>query len=279
MAVENARAARLRVRRSDSRYPEQSGPFLERLAAGESVKSICGDPEMAAWPVVQHWLRHEPEFRERFLAAREAGGGKRRGGRPNGYEPAICEAICERLAEGEALVRICAEPGMPSTGTVFNWLKAHEEFRAMYALAREVQGHWAFDAVSEAIEEATPETAYLAKVRIDALRWQAGRLAPRAFGDLKERAAVGEGAGEGGGAPKLTVLVQSFDREGREVRTEWTPEARARQEAKEAAFRTRYNIEKAALLAQGRRGCDDLAGERARAYVEACGEMDAADFL
>ncbi|WP_332774160.1 hypothetical protein [Phenylobacterium sp.] len=263
MVVENARAQRARKRRTDSRYLELSEPFLERLAAGESVKSICSDPEMAAWSTVQRWLRLEPDFRDRFVAAREAGGGVRRGGWLSTYDPAICETICERLAEGEPLVRICAEPAMPSVGTVFNWLKAHAEFREIYALAREVQGHFMFDAVGQVIDDATPQTAYLAKVKIDGLRWQAGRLAPKAFGDLKERTPVEDGG------KTFTVLLQSFDREGREVHTELTPEVRAQREARAAAFRERYAVEKAALLAEGRVGCDSLASERASAAVEA----------
>lgn len=262
MVVENARARRVRKRRTDSRYLELSGPFLERLAAGESVKSICGDPEMAAWTVVQRWLRLEPAFRERFVAAREAGGGVRKGG-VSTYDPAICEMICERLAEGEPLIRICAEPGMPSAGTVFNWLKKHPEFREIYALAREVQGHVMFDAVGEVIDEATPETAYLSKVKIDGLRWQAGRLAPKSYGDLKERTPAEDGG------KSFTVLLQSFDRQGREVHTELTPEVRAQREARGAAFRERYAVEKAALLAEGRIGCDSLASERAQAAVAA----------
>lgn len=264
MAVENARAVRARKRRTDSRYLELSAPFLERLAAGESVKSICGDPEMAAWSTVQRWLRLEPDFRERFVAAREAGGGVRKGG-VSTYDPVICEMICERLAEGEPLIRICAEPGTPSVGTVFNWLKAHAEFREIYALAREVQGHVMFDAVGEVIDEATPQTAYLAKVKIDGLRWQAGRLAPKSYGDLKERTPAEDGAG----GKAFTVLLQSFDRQGREVHTELTDEVRAQREARGAAFRERYAVEKAAILASGEPGGDNLAVERARAAVAA----------
>ena len=264
MAVENVRAQRARKRRKDSRYLELAPAFLERLAAGESVKSICSDPEMPGWSIVQRWLRLEPDFRDRFVAAREAGGGVRRGGWLSTYDPAICETICERLAEGEPLVRICAEPGMPSVGTVFNWLKSHAEFREMYALAREVQGHFMFDAVGQVIDDATPQTAYLAKVKSDGLRWQAGRLAPKAFGDLKERTPVEDGG------TKLTVLLQSFDREGREVHTELTPQVRAQKEAREAAFRDRYAVEKAAMLACGEPGGDSVASERARLALPDC---------
>ena len=265
MVVENARALRRRKRRKDSRYLELSELFLERVAAGETVKSVCRDPEMAPYPMVQRWMRYEPDFAARFMAAREAGGVGRKTGRPSGYDVVICEAICERLIEGESLLRMCEEPGMPSRETVFRWLRRHAEFRETYALAREIQGHLAFDAVTEAIDDATPETAYLAKVRIDGLRWQAARLAPRAFGDLKERTPVEDGAG----GKSFTVLLQSFDRQGREVHTELTDEVRAEREARGAAFRARYSVEKAAILASGEPGGDSLASARAAAAVKA----------
>lgn len=252
MVVENMRAVRLRKRRKDSRYLELSGPFLERLAAGESVRSICNDPQMAPYPMLQRWMRHEPDFPARFVAARDQGGGARRTGRPSGYNPAICEIICERLTQGEPLVRMCAEPDMPSTETVFRWLRRHEEFRDMYALAREVQGHVVFDAMTEVIDEATADTAYLAKVKMDGLRWQAARLAPRAFGEARERRGADGEAGEAGGEGGMTVVIQSFDRDGCEVLTPRTPAVALAQEAARAAFREDFAREKAALLAAGR---------------------------
>lgn len=43
----------------------------------------------------------------------------------------------------------------------------------------------------------------------------------------------------------------------------------AQREARGPAFRERYAVEKAALLAEGRIGCDSLAVERATAAVAA----------
>ncbi len=74
---------------------------------------------------------------------------------------------------------------------------------------------------------------------------------------------------EADGGKSFTVLLQSFDRQGREVHTELTPEVRAEREVRAAAFRERYAVEKAALLAEGRIGCDSLAVERATAAVAA----------
>lgn len=173
---------RARKRRPDSRYEDLAEPFLARLAAGVSVLSACRDPDMPHWSSVQRWLRTEPGFAERFAAARELGGGIRRGGGIDTYDPEVGDAICERIALGEPLTRICQEPGMPSGGTVFGWLRRHEDFRDAYRLAREVQGHAMADRILEVIEEAEPATVALARLRADNLRWLAAKLAPGAFG-------------------------------------------------------------------------------------------------
>lgn len=173
---------RARKRRADSQYAALAPAFLERLAAGISVMAACRDPDMPHWSSVHRWLRTEPGFAERFAAAREAGGGVRRGGRIDTYEPEVGEAICERLALGEPLTRICQEPGMPCGRTVFNWLRRHEDLREAYRLAREVQGHAMADRVIEVIEEAQAGTVALARLAADNLRWLAAKLAPAAYG-------------------------------------------------------------------------------------------------
>jgi hypothetical protein len=60
-------------------------------------------------------------------------------GRPSDYCAEIAETICDRLVAGESLRAICADAGMPATGTVFRWLGCHKDFRDAYAVARELQ--------------------------------------------------------------------------------------------------------------------------------------------
>lgn len=49
----------------------------------------------------------------------------------------IENAILERLAKGEFLATICAEPGMPNRRTVTNWKNDIPEFGARYKEARD----------------------------------------------------------------------------------------------------------------------------------------------
>ena len=58
-------------------------------------------------------------------------------GRPSTYTPALVEAICERLSQGEPLAQICREEGMPSITTMWRWEREHEGVSETIACARE----------------------------------------------------------------------------------------------------------------------------------------------
>jgi hypothetical protein len=58
-------------------------------------------------------------------------------GRPSLYSPEIAEEICERLASGESMRRICQDEHMPGRRTVEGWMDADPDFRAKCARARE----------------------------------------------------------------------------------------------------------------------------------------------
>jgi hypothetical protein len=103
---------------------------------------------------------------------------------------AIARTICERIANGETLIAICQEKGMPGKHAVLRWLDQHEEFRAQYAHARAKQA----DAFAEMIvEEArTAKDAQLGRLRMDALKWAASKIAPKKYGDKVEVEHAGE---------------------------------------------------------------------------------------
>jgi len=182
-----------------SKYrPEIGVAICSRLAAGESLRSICrNDPSMPTEKTVWNWARAHPQFarwrawaletaRGRAVAAHAAraegrrakwaaeaaaavtagpaqgrvlyAGGPGSAGRPawnrglSGYGPELVEAITDRLCLGETLQSVCRDPGMPSIGTVYNWLRAHPEFVEAYRRAKEV----AFDYIVETTAEAAP---------------------------------------------------------------------------------------------------------------------------
>lgn len=102
-------------------------------------------------------------------------------GRPSEYTQDVADAICECLALGMSLRKICEQEGMPSKSTVFNWLGIHPLFLDQYRRARELQAETHVDDIVRIADEATD--AGLAKVRIDARKWHASKIAPKKYGD------------------------------------------------------------------------------------------------
>lgn len=177
----------------------------ERIAAGETLLGICRDPEMPSRFSVLAWARRHPSFGEKLAQARRDGRHNPRGGRPSTYHPQVAGLICRRLVEGMTLDQACDLPGLPVSQTVFDWLERYPEFADAYRRARTLQAHRRFDQVWEIAQAATPETAYAARVKIEAARWQAGRLAPKRYGPKAE-----DGDGEGDGHPQVNVFIQKF---------------------------------------------------------------------
>lgn len=110
------------------------------------------------------------------------------GGRPSSYTNEIAELICERLANGESLLRICNEDGMPSRMTVYNWLLNKQDFFDKYVRAREIQADHMDDLVNETARVCTPFNAQAVRVQIDAYKWRAAKLKPKSYGDKIQHA-------------------------------------------------------------------------------------------
>lgn len=129
-------------------------------------------------------------------------------GRPSKFAQALAEKICERLSDGESLRTICKSDGMPSKTTVMRWLADEElsAFRDQYARAREAQADRYAEEVIEIADEdcafvkrgsisgdesdaAEVEVAFDSaavarnRLRVDARKWYASKLAPKKYGD------------------------------------------------------------------------------------------------
>lgn len=126
---------------------------------------------------------------------------KNKGGRPTKYSIELASEICELLADGNPLRRICKMDGMPNASSVYLWLIQHKEFSEMYARAREDQA----DALADEVVEIADEQPELVQVydkdgklvevkidsallawqrnRMDARKWTAAKLKPRKYGE------------------------------------------------------------------------------------------------
>lgn len=108
---------------------------------------------------------------------------KKKIGRPSSYVKEVADDICQLIAQGESLRKICERPGMPSLSMVFRWLNEQAEFRDQYARARENQADFLLEEMLEISDLATPEDVSVAKLRVDARKWYITKVAPKKYGD------------------------------------------------------------------------------------------------
>ena len=120
-------------------------------------------------------------------------------GRPSIFSQEIADIICERIAEGESLRKICDADDMPNKATVFRWLAADAQFSDQYARARDSQADTLFDEVlaiadqyDSAAEKIEVDHINRARLRIDARKWMAGKLRPKKYGEKLELEHGGE---------------------------------------------------------------------------------------
>lgn len=118
-------------------------------------------------------------------------------GRPSEYAQAIADEICERIADGESLRKICADENLPCKSTVFKWLSGVQSFADQYTRAREAQADTMADEIIEISDDGFNDT-YVdengnrrtdqdvigrSRLRVDARKWLASKMAPKKYGD------------------------------------------------------------------------------------------------
>lgn len=108
--------------------------------------------------------------------------------------PDVLKATLDRIAGGESVKKISVDLGYEPTA-LYRLLRDDEAFAHQYARAREAQAHvYAADIVDISDDDAlAPDDR---RVRIDARKWAASKLAPKKYGDK----IVNEHTGKDGGA-------------------------------------------------------------------------------
>ena len=120
-------------------------------------------------------------------------------GRPSTYNLQIAEEICEAIASSE--LGLChlvdKNPHWPERQVIFVWRRRHPEFDDMYARAKEAQTEVCVEHMQEIMNEPHKykdfETGQIKidhsmlRMKMDAIKWQAAKLKPRKFGDVKQQ--------------------------------------------------------------------------------------------
>jgi hypothetical protein len=120
------------------------------------------------------------------------------GGRRSEFSQDIADSICDRLANGESLRKICLSDDMPAPSTVFKWLNQQPSFAEQYARARDAQADTLADEILDIADDGSndwmagkdgEEAQYngdavaRSKLRVDARKWVAAKLKPKKYGE------------------------------------------------------------------------------------------------
>lgn len=104
--------------------------------------------------------------------------------------------IIDEIAEGSSLRQACIARGI-HPGHTYAYLRSDDRLWANYARARAIRGDQLGHQVGEIVEKVLsgkvkPDAA---RAAIDGLKWTAGRMAPKLWGDRQMVEHVGEGGG------------------------------------------------------------------------------------
>lgn len=97
------------------------------------------------------------------------------------YNPIFVDLIAQKIAEGGSLTKICKEPGMPSYATVCRWRRLHPEIEESFRKAREDRAEYLRDLVFDEAFAADEDNLGAQKLRVDALKWLAGKDDPNKY--------------------------------------------------------------------------------------------------
>lgn len=109
-------------------------------------------------------------------------------GRPSTFTQEIADEICERLACGEPLAKICQDAKMPAYSTVRKWEVENEDFSALSARAKRDGTHYLADDCVVIADEPLPELGGKTevshrKLKIDTRMRLIGKWNSRDYGD------------------------------------------------------------------------------------------------
>lgn len=105
-------------------------------------------------------------------------------GRPSSYTPEIGTSICQGIAQGKSLVKVCQGLDI-DYGNVFDWMKIYPEFSDNYIRAREAQADYLADGILDIADDSSLQSDDR-RVKIDARKWYAGKLKPKKYGESSQ---------------------------------------------------------------------------------------------
>jgi hypothetical protein len=115
-------------------------------------------------------------------------------GRKSTFTEALADEICEAISSHPLSLRTLCQmhPHWPTQECIFRWLYKFPTFGHKYAIAKENQVETSVDLLNQVLEEDhhyhdndgnKRVDATLLRVKVDAIKWQAGKLKPKKYAD------------------------------------------------------------------------------------------------
>jgi len=155
-------------------------------------------------------------------------------GRPSKYTPELGDLICEGIARGRSLVKICSDDGMPAPSSVYKWRREIDEFSENYDRAREDQADLMVEEMLDIADNEVAQPLIVddvplcvdgslvmvkdavsvshAKLRVDTRKWAASKFKPNRYADKVQQ----EITGANGGSIKHEHALFEFNPVGRD---------------------------------------------------------------
>ena len=95
----------------------------------------------------------------------------------------IIDEICERLALGQTLSRICTAPDLPNRRTIHRWAAKDGDLADRILTARRLGGWAMFDEATDRLMNATPQSIQVERELAYHLRWSISKLVPDVFSE------------------------------------------------------------------------------------------------
>jgi len=115
--------------------------------------------------------------------------------RPSIFTEELANNICERLSNGESLLKICEDDEMPDRTTVHRWLleKDKKEFYNKYEEAINIRTENMFDELNNIADISDKqESAQRSRLRVDTRKWYLSKVMPKKYGDKLDLTTDGE---------------------------------------------------------------------------------------
>jgi hypothetical protein len=119
--------------------------------------------------------------------------------RPSKYTPELSEKICEIISTSSRGLRSISKELNISTFSILKWLNENKEFSIQYARAKEMQADFMAEEIIEISDDNSNDTLSTdfgdkenkewtnrSRLRVDARKWAASKLAPKKYGDKLE---------------------------------------------------------------------------------------------